>query len=332
MTGDSRSTRIRWYRIHRIFLRDKFTNCTKLAGELEVGIRTILRDIEAMRRQDYPIEYDSRRRRYFYSEPVYYLPTIQVGQSELLALRVAAMALAEDQATPFAQQLRTVYRLLLSGLRDQVPVLDDDCFTASFSFHNIGIGIWDAKVFEQLIRGVLLGREVEFDYEKPGQPTGHYRVRPYLLTKRDGLYYLVAAERGSDRPKAFAVSRIKGSVTVQETSFVRPKQFSAPRFFRNSFRVFSGGAPRKVRLRFSARAAPYVKERRWHASQDVALVPDGGLLVTFTLGDTRDLRSWVLRWGSDVEVLEPPELRDEVYRELHDAMNNYAGTQTIVSR
>jgi predicted DNA-binding transcriptional regulator YafY len=44
-----------------------------------------------------------------------------------------------------------------------------------------------------------------------------------------------------------------------------------------------------------------------------------------TVSGTIEIRVWILSWGDDVEVIEPPELRDQV-RAIHDrAARLYAG-------
>jgi len=69
----------------------------------------------------------------------------------------------------------------------------------------------------------------------------------------------------------------------------------------------------EVRLRFSPSAAPRVRESVWHHSQRLADTADGGCELTMRVGGIKEIRSWVLSWGADVEVLAPEALRDEVH-------------------
>jgi proteasome accessory factor B len=78
-----------------------------------------------------------------------------------------------------------------------------------------------------------------------------------------------------------------------------------------SFAVFEGGKARKVRIRFIGVAARLVGERVWHASQK--LVREGrALLLEMKVGLSPDLRQWILGWGSEAEVLDPADLREDV--------------------
>jgi proteasome accessory factor B len=80
-----------------------------------------------------------------------------------------------------------------------------------------------------------------------------------------------------------------------------------------------------VRLRFSAVVASRVKESIWHHSQHVVDRPDGGCELIMRVGGTREMRSWVLGWGAEVEVLEPIALRDEVQDHARRMLERYAG-------
>ena len=69
-------------------------NCGRLAQELEVSRRTILRDIDFMKYDlAAPLEYDPGKRGYVYSEPNWVMPSVRITEGELFALLVAEKAL-----------------------------------------------------------------------------------------------------------------------------------------------------------------------------------------------------------------------------------------------
>ena len=65
-------------------------------------------------------------------------------------------------------------------------------------------------------------------------------------------------------------------------------------------------------LRFAASAAVRAIESHWHPSRIAEHEPDGSLRMELTLPKLMDFRPWVLSWGAEVEVIEPPEFRQEV--------------------
>jgi len=299
----------RMLRIHEELRRGAFTNCTKLAERLEVSRKTIVRDVAFMRdRLDLPIEFDPRINAYRYTHPVSAFPTVQVTEGELLALLVARKALEQYRGTPFHRQLEASFEKLAGGLRDRITFSPADELR-SVSFRNTGLGRADLAVFNTLSTAVLRQLEVEFEYRKPGsRREERRRVRPYHLTHRENLWYLIAFDTGRAALRTFALPRISGA-EVTEARFVRPEDFSPETFFANALGVLGGPGDFTVVIRFTATVADRVREREWHESQIRRDLPDGGLELTLRLGALAEVEGWVLGWGADAEVVQPAELR-----------------------
>ena len=87
--------------------------------------------------------------------------------------------------------------------------------------------------------------------------------------------------------------------------------------------IIADQPPVEVVLRFAPDVATRVREATWHPSQRVEVEPDGSLLWRATVAGTIEIRLWILQWGADVEVLEPPALRDDVTDTLARALRRY---------
>jgi proteasome accessory factor B len=61
---------------------------------------------------------------------------------------------------------------------------------------------------------------------------------------------------------------------------------------------------------FAKSAAPYIRERLWHATQRLRDLPDGRLELTLQVADTHEVRRWILGWGAQAEVLQPTAMRE----------------------
>ena len=90
--------------------------------------------------------------------------------------------------------------------------------------------------------------------------------------------------------------------------------------------VRAGGKPQTVRIRFAADQSPYLKGRRWHASQALEEQADGSLVLTLTVASEDEIIRWVLAWGANAEVLEPKELRAKVAAVAREMAAKYAKT------
>ena len=87
--------------------------------------------------------------------------------------------------------------------------------------------------------------------------------------------------------------------------------------------IIADQPPVTVVLRFVPEVAARVREATWHPSQALREEPDGSLTWSATVAGTIEIRLWILQWGSDVEVLEPADLREDVAATLERALTRY---------
>jgi CRISPR-associated endonuclease/helicase Cas3 len=84
-----------------------------------------------------------------------------------------------------------------------------------------------------------------------------------------------------------------------------------------------GEEPVNIVLRFNADAAPFVRERTWHASQTLEPDSDGGMTLRLCIAEPREMLPWIRSWGAQVEVIEPDWLRERVAEDLTNAAEIY---------
>jgi predicted DNA-binding transcriptional regulator YafY len=95
-------------------------------------------------------------------------------------------------------------------------------------------------------------------------------------------------------------------------SFERPRKFSLEKRLRDSFGVHSGEGEFEIIIRFDPRVADYIREKKWHESQQLTELDGGGVELKLKLSGLAEVQRWVLSWGGDATVLQPKELADGV--------------------
>lgn len=312
----------RMLRLHERLKAESYPNCRKLAEELEVSSKTIQRDIDFMRdRLGLPIEYNQVEFGFYYTEPVSSFPSIEVSQGEILALFVARKALEHYRGTSFEKGLRTAFEKISEGLKDHVNFRWEDVDSA-ISFRGLGSSVADIDLFEHVSRAVIECREIEFEYRKATSTVYEKRrVRPYHLGNVGEQWYLFGFDLGREQIRTFVLPRMRG-VGLLAARFRRPADFTIERHLSESFGVFSGKGKYRVRIRFDRLAGQIVSERRWHASQEVKELPDGGVELRLELGSLQEVERWILSWGKRARVVEPPELLERL-RETIRRLSGY---------
>jgi proteasome accessory factor B len=67
--------------------------------------------------------------------------------------------------------------------------------------------------------------------------------------------------------------------------------------------------PVEVVVKFDATVAGYIRERRWHPSQQLEAQDDGGVLLRATLSGELEFVGWVMSWSPWAELISPPAWR-----------------------
>jgi proteasome accessory factor B len=301
----------RMLRIHKALQAGGFPNASRLAREVEVSTKTIHRDIEFMRdRLNLPVEYDASRNGYFYNGEVSGFPTMQITEGEIFALVVAEKALQQYRGTSFEKPLLSAIRKMEQALPDTISLNLAD-IEQTISFRTRAEPILNLEIFDTLARAVAQHQQLELHYRKPGHPAEARLVDAYHLANINGEWYLFAYDHARKDLRTFVPARIQ-SVKPTGKTFERTQNFSLEKRLRDSFGVHSGEGEFDVVIRFTARAADYIREKKWHPSQVLRDLKGGGAELKMKLSSLAEVERWVLSWGGDATVLKPAELVESI--------------------
>lgn len=289
-----------------------------LAKEMEVSVRTIQRDLDALR-DDHgaPIVYDSSRRTLCLEEPEWRLRPVRLTESELFHLVVAAGMAGQFRGTPMADGLRRLFRKLEDVLVEPID-LDPELISEQLSFHGGHPRPFSKRIWITLVRALRASRVLQLQYRAAGYLSyAPLMVEPVHLACRMGDWYLLARRKGSDGTRIYALSRIKDAELSRSTFSSRSsdsKQASRQAFAR--FVAHRGIKPVKLRVKFIPEAAEWIREREWHPDQQITDHRDGGLTIAMPIDGKEEALAWVLRWGAKARVLGPPWLKERVRDEV----------------
>jgi predicted DNA-binding transcriptional regulator YafY len=309
--------------LRRIFLIDRelragrYPTATRLAELCEVNDKTVRRDLDYLAREyRAPVAFNPAHNGWEYTEPTYRLPAVLITEGELLAIFLAGQTLKQHAGTPYEPALRRAIDKLTELLPDEVS-LHWHAVEQAHSFHQTVTTLQDVELFRQLADAVLQRRQVRVTYWTASREAESERlIDPWHLACVDGSWYVIGWCGLRQGRRMFAVNRIR-ALEPTGASFVVPDDFRIGEFFDGTFRVVADGTQplQTVRLRFAPSAGKYIREKIWHVSQRLEVLPDGGVLLELSLRSLVEVRRWILSWGGEVEVLEPAGLRDDIRRE-----------------
>jgi len=299
-------------RFHNLIQEKSFPNCSKLAAEFEVTLRTIMRDVDFMRdRLKLPIEFDSRRNGYFYTRAVGQFPQLPVTEADVFALLVAHKAIAQYRGTPFEHPLALAFRKLSRQL-DSTTKFTLGNLDEALSFRPFAPEDTDLETFEILTRALKERRVLKFRYRNLGVEKSQSRqVHPYHLACVDNHWYLFAFDVKRGAMRTFALPRLR-SPEITPERFVIPKKFELNEYLKGSFNVFKGAEDYEVVIEFDSWAADLIRGRRWHASQEVIELPGRQLRLSLRLNSIEEAERWALSWGQHATVVRPQTLANRL--------------------
>ena len=287
---------------------------TELAEELEVSVRTVYRDVEALSGAGVPVYADRgpaggyqlldgyrTRLNGLTAQEASSLflaglpgPAAELGLGEVAAnAELKLLAALPPEPRSHASRMRERFLLDVPGWyrdADDVPHLSE-----------VSEAVWEQ-------------RPLLMTYRRWGRQEVERLIHPYGLVLKGGSWYLVAAPPGGD-PRTYRVARVL-TLRTEPGRFDRPAGFDLGAFWKVYAAEFR---ERMYTARARIRLAPGMEELlAYTMGQDVvtAAVAQGGepdaegrRTLTVPVESLTHARWLLLRMGAGVEVLEPPELR-----------------------
>jgi predicted DNA-binding transcriptional regulator YafY len=310
--------------VNEIYLRVK--------DRFQVDKRSIYRDLEALDAAGFPVfeesdSTDNRVIRWKVNRTLKVAKSLVLSPRELVGLYLAKNALTPLKDTPFYQDLEGAFQKIES-------VLGAKCLEylreVSTGIHfepgpRWGLGI-DSEVIDTVRACCEEGQLLSVEYSSQNSQSKRRRtLGPHFLYFAKGSVYLVAEDMEVNQTKVFSVPRMKLPKMLDEKYLGNP--VDPNQFFEFSFSVFQGVAPEIVKLAFTPLVAQYIRERKWHSSQQLVPTETGGVIVTMHLGLSNELLNWILGFGCEVKVIEPASLQKRIVANAEGILRLYEKKQ-----
>lgn len=287
---------------------------SELAARLEVSVRTIYRDIEALSTSGVPV-YAERGRH----GGIELLAGFRTDVTGLTADESRALFILAAQGAHAALGLDSALGSALRKVMAALPAPHRPAAEATARRILVDATRWKGGPqrsvdLATLQDAVFADRRLRLHYRHSGRrETRAYTVDPYGLVAKAGVWYLVADRRGL--PRLFRADRVHSAALLDDPVKRRPGVELADvwEVLRRQVEERPGGIDVTVRVRrdrldlFLRLMAPYLAE----------LPDDDGesawVTARLSLGAVGEARQ-LLQFSDRVEVLSPPEVRAEVAR------------------
>jgi predicted DNA-binding transcriptional regulator YafY len=304
----------RMQRIHQLIQNGEYPNCSMMAGEFEMSIRTIKRDVDFMKtRLKMPIEFDVRRNGYFFTRTVPHFPQMPMSEADVFTMFVANKAIEQYRGTPLQRMLEATF-CKLTGQLDQSVRFSLGNLDGVLSFRPFAPGDAELKAFDLLMRAVNDRRAVRFMYRNRGQVKAQQRhVHPYHIACVENQWCLFGFDVNRNDIRTFVLVRLSKPMLTNRR-FTVSKKFDLNKHLEGSLGLYRGRDDYEVVVELDAWAADDVRGRRLHSSQEVTELPGGMVLLRMRLNSLEEVEKWVLSMGAHATVVRPEDLRERLFK------------------
>lgn len=312
------------YRLHSILKYARsYLPANELIEKLDCSDSTLEKTIRELREMyGAPIIYDRRYKGYKYiGEEKFELPGIWFSGDELAALFAIHQLLSEIPDGLLTEKLSKIKERIEKTA--EKASLSPDKWAECIRILPMTFRKPNDVAFRVAVEGIIRRKRIEITYEGTLKPVSSRKISPIRLVRYRDNWYLDAYCHACNGLRQFELSRTISAKITNESSFRVPKK-ETEEFFADSYGIFSGKADKKAVIRFKGIAAKIVSKEIWHRNQKGTYDPTS---ETYTLSipykDDRELIMDILRWGDLAEVIDPPELRQNIINILKSTLRNY---------
>jgi len=170
---------------------------------------------------------------------------------------------------------------------------------------------------------ILAGYCVEFDYASDERPEARWRrVIPYGLVHGPLTYLVGKMPDRTDQPVYYRLDRMM-NVRLSDTLGCAPAEWSLDEWLGESFGVWRD-EKQDVVLRILPHATARARQWRFHRTQEIEDLGEGGLRISFSSGGLRELAEHLFTWAGDL-VIESPQPLIAMMRERLAAAEGMMG-------
>jgi len=279
----------RLFRTVYLLLEHGQLTAEQLAEQLNVSVRTVYRDVEALSGAGVPVYTTQGKGGGVALMDGYVLDRAAFTEEEQRQLVVALQSVPGQESAQALTKLSALFRRR-----------EEDWLQVNLS--RWGADDWDNEKFEQLKHAILERRLIRFTYASSQGVTRTRQAMPARLVYKGQGWYLQAFDLDREDYRTFRLSRILALDTLEETfrRKLTPPDIEFVSDIPPLFRV-------EATLKFAPDLAWRVYDEFDHSC--VQVQEDGSLVVNTVFPDDRRLSGYLLSFGTGLEVLSPAGLR-----------------------
>ena len=300
----------------------KFPNATDIQEYFEVSRSTAQRDLDFMRdRLQVPLKYDRVRKGYYFDEADknYELPLFWASNEELLLFAILKELIRDEK---LKKTLKAFLKKITSFSEEEFEKISN-----SVSYKGIRLHKNKEGALETIAKAIIENKKMKINYYSVFADKDNITestITPLHLIYYMGNWYLLAEKNSQLR--TYAVSRIFNPKVLESDGEYHFSEKRIKEILNQSFGIYLTDKRKElfeVKLRFSKSISHLIETLIFHPEQKCEKLDSDEIIVSFKSTFNYELIREILRFGNEVEVIEPTILRKKIYEILKKSVKIY---------
>lgn len=298
------------------------TSASELAEILGVDKKTIYRYINSLNEANIPVHTKKGRYGGFYLDKEFCLKPNNLNEEELKSLIMASHILTKEKGFSYENELRNAVEKIRNVELNNNPELKHMKEDEGFKLDDIGCMDSFDDAIAKINHAMEKGRTISITYYTINKSSlSVHKVDPYTLMFHRGAWYLIGYSYLLNCVETFKLSRIKKIKATNEI-YMKPAAFSIKTYLEKNKGLFKTGDT-EIKIKFSNNVSSFIKEGLWYDSQEIENLEDGSIILKFNINNLSDIKSWIMGFGTEAEVLSPEKLRNEILDDIENLLKIY---------
>ena len=293
----------------------RIVKAEEIANRFEISLRTVYRDIRALEEAGVPIGAEAGLG-YFIADG-YQLPPVMFTREEAGALLTGEKMLEKltdkSLAANYSTAMKKVRAVMKERDKEYLEQLDGGIKIYNTSAPNSHPDVLPNHFAADIQNALATQRVIDIEYYSAYNDTfTHRQAEPVGIFYYNSKWHLIAYCRLRKDYRDFRMDRVK-SLHILDETFVRSKNDTLDAYFE---REMTRQDVRKMVIRISSKMAAHIREQKFYYGLVEERLEGEYLYMTFYGGSYQYFASWLLMWGTNVEVVSPPELLDAIREQI----------------
>lgn len=297
----------------------------EIAEILQTGERTIYRDINIIE-EELHISLDiTASHQYSVRDTHLLLPSVGLTLTEALSLVILCNECGKRSNLPFFETAASA----ASKIQGYLPVSVNAFIESVYKNINILSSpknplVNCCKYYREIDAAIRDRNTIQISYDSLYEGTRiKTKLQTYKLIFSGRSWYCIGVSELHSQLRMYNLSRIV-SLKVLEETYPIPPNWTLKDYLGNAWNLIPGKRDYWVVIDFSAKVGYNVAEILWHKNQKTEWIDSKTMRFSTLVSGLEEISWWILGYGAEANVVEPPELRTLIASHVLQMYKKYA--------